>query len=86
MTYGRTYSENPVELPLHLPQLEPTGRESCKICDHVKLWRAAYRTGIGTPDGYADMSKVTDCNLELRNHPHQPRVMALPIKPPSVSA
>ncbi|EME98049.1 hypothetical protein H340_23373 [Streptomyces mobaraensis NBRC 13819 = DSM 40847] len=66
--------------------LEPAPVEGCKVCAHCANWRRAYRTGVGTSDGYANLSAASDCNMEIRNHPHQPRKVALPIRPPAVTA
>lgn len=79
------YPEPPADLPLRLA-LEPTPVEGCKVCTHAVAWRHAYRTGRGTPDGYANQSAASDCNVEIRNHPHEPRKMTLPVKPPVVAS
>ncbi len=78
-------SEPLADLPLRL-NLEPTPVEGCEVCRHAVAWRWAYRTGRGTPDGYTNQSAASECNAEIRNHPHEPRVMALPIKPPAVAS
>ncbi len=54
------------------------------MCAHAAAWRQAYRTGNGTTDGYTNQSRAVDCSLEIRNHPHEPRVMGLPIDAPAV--
>ncbi|MFK8849270.1 hypothetical protein [Streptomyces sp. Ac-502] len=80
----RSYPEPPVVLPLRAPSLEPTPVEGCAVCALAAAWRRAYRTGKGTADGRTDHSAAVDCSLEIRNHPHEPRVMGLPINIPAV--
>ncbi|WP_052865614.1 hypothetical protein [Streptomyces niger] len=79
-----SYSEPPVDLPARASSLEPAPVEGCKVCAHAAAWRQAFRTGNGTTDGYTNQSRAVDCSLEIRNHPHQPRVTGLPIDPPAV--
>ncbi|MFH8344655.1 hypothetical protein [Streptomyces sp. NPDC018045] len=78
----RSYSEPLVELPL--PDLWPVPVEGCPVCAHAASWRTAYETGNGAPNGYVDRSAAADCNVEIRNHPHERRMVALPIGPPVV--
>jgi len=59
----RTCQEPVIELPHHdLPE-EPGPAEGCDVCNALDRRRTAARQ-VG------DMSKVTDCNVELRRHPH----------------
>ncbi|MCP3819089.1 hypothetical protein NLX86_13490 [Streptomyces sp. A3M-1-3] len=54
--------------PIHLalPVLEPTPVDGCKVCGALgKQPEAARRSG--------DMSQVSDCNVEVRNHPRRHR-------------
>ncbi|MFD7665781.1 hypothetical protein [Streptomyces sp. NPDC059788] len=80
----RSYPEPPVTLPMHAPSLEPAPVEGCKVCASAAAWRRAYRTGKGTADGYTNHSAALDCSLEIRNHPHEPRVLGLPTAEPAV--
>ncbi|WP_199836195.1 hypothetical protein [Streptomyces sp. NRRL F-4489] len=51
--------------PVHLrePLPEPVPAEGCDVCGALAEQRArAHAAG--------DWSKVTDCNVELRRHPH----------------
>ncbi|UNO42315.1 hypothetical protein [Streptomyces sp. MST-110588] len=77
-----SYSEPSVHLPL--PGLPPVPVEGCPVCAHAAVWRTAYETGNGAPSGYVDRSAASDCNVEIRNHPHVRRMVALPINPPAV--
>ncbi|WP_030668073.1 hypothetical protein [Streptomyces rimosus] len=80
----RSYPEPPVDLPTQVPSLEPVPVQDCKVCAHAAAWRRAYRTGQGTADGYTNHSAALDCSLEIRNHPHEPRVLGLPVNAPAV--
>ncbi|GCD42822.1 hypothetical protein [Streptomyces paromomycinus] len=79
----RSCPEPPVELPLRAPSLKPAPVEGCAVCAHAAAWRQAYRTGNGTADGYTNRSAAVDCSLEIRNHPHEPRVTRLPVDAPA---
>ncbi|WP_241267718.1 hypothetical protein [Streptomyces chrestomyceticus] len=79
-----SYPEPPVDLPVRASSLEPAPVEGCKVCVHAAAWRQAYRTGKGTADGYTNQSGALDCSVEIRNHPHEPRVIGLPINAPVV--
>ncbi|MEU7156729.1 hypothetical protein [Streptomyces chrestomyceticus] len=83
-TRHRGYPEPPVVLPVRAPSLEPVPVQDCKVCAHAAAWRRAYRTGKGTADGYTDHSAALDCSLEIRNHPHEPRVTGLPTTAPAL--
>ncbi|WP_050512131.1 hypothetical protein [Streptomyces rimosus] len=83
-TPHRGSPEPPVNLPMRAPSLEPVPVDGCEVCAHAVVWRRAYRTGKGTADGYTNHSAALDCSLEIRNHPHEPRVMGLPIDAPAV--
>ncbi|ARZ66874.1 hypothetical protein SMD11_1213 [Streptomyces albireticuli] len=63
--------------------LRPAPVHGCQICIRAAAWRAAYETGRGAPHGYADLAAASGCSQEIRNHPHEPRVFALPIAPPT---
>lgn len=52
-----------VELPCHAPPEEPRPTKGCDICCALDRQRTVARqTG--------DLSRVTDCNVEMRRHPH----------------
>ncbi|MCR8578955.1 hypothetical protein NE399_33510 [Streptomyces sp. Isolate_219] len=51
---------------LSLPPASPTPAEGCGVCTALAKQRAA-----AAAEG--DHSRVTDCNIELRNHPHRRR-------------
>lgn len=51
-----------VELPLRVT-LEPTPVEGCGVCSALSKQRHEARAD-------QNMSRVSDCNVELRNHPH----------------
>ncbi|MEU7185619.1 hypothetical protein [Streptomyces sp. NPDC045369] len=72
----RSYPEPPVVLPVPV--------EGCDACAHAAAWRQAYRTGKGTADGCTNRSAAADCSLEIRDHPHHPRVTGLPLGTPAV--
>ncbi|MFH8752801.1 hypothetical protein ACH4GK_35925 [Streptomyces rimosus] len=80
----RSCPEPPVDLPAQSPSLEPAPVQDCGVCAHAAAWRRAYRTGKGTADGYTNHSAALDCSLEIRNHPHEPRVPGLPLHTPAV--
>lgn len=54
----------PVHLGLPLP--EPQGAPGCGVCDALVAQRRTARLR-------GDLSGVTDCNVELRNHGRAPR-------------
>lgn len=60
-----TYAQSPVELPLRMnPQPVPVDGCGVGVCAAlVGQRREAVRSG--------DYTTVSDCNVELRNHPHQ---------------
>ncbi|MFD3352601.1 hypothetical protein [Streptomyces fradiae] len=60
-----TATLRPVHLGLPLP--EPVGAPGCGVCDALVAQRRAARLR-------GDMSRVTDCNVELRNHQRPPHV------------
>ncbi|MFZ4265996.1 hypothetical protein [Streptomyces arboris] len=62
MTEPTTYSTGTLELPLYLPELEPTPVEGCAGCAELANVRDRARTG-------GDLTTVTDCNVFLRRHP-----------------
>ncbi len=65
MTLPRTYPSRPVELPLRLDG-DPEPVEGCDVCQALGSQRSEAREG-------RDVSKVSDCNVEIRNHPHKGR-------------
>lgn len=54
--------DGPVHLALPVP--EPKGTPGCRVCAALVAERAAARRR-------GDLSKVSDCNVELRNHEHR---------------
>ncbi|MCK7628191.1 hypothetical protein MUU72_34775 [Streptomyces sp. RS10V-4] len=54
--------------PMHLPGLfpapEPEPVAGCDVCGALARQRACARAA-------GDLSKVVDCNVELRSHPHE---------------
>ncbi len=80
----RSYPEPPVDPPMRSPSLEPVPVQGCEVCAHAAAWRRAYRTGRGTADACTNHSAALDCSLEIRNHPHEPRVLGLPVNAPAV--
>ncbi|GFE24158.1 hypothetical protein YWIDRAFT_00760 [Streptomyces sp. SceaMP-e96] len=62
MTEPTKYPTAPAELPLWM-DLEPVPVPGCDVCGALARERdAARRAGDG--------SKVSDCNVEIRRHPH----------------
>lgn len=61
----KTYGQSPVE-PTPLPTCAPTGHPDCDVCGALIEQREQAR-------GRADMSRVSDCNVEIRRHPHPRR-------------
>nr|WP_254878622.1 hypothetical protein [Streptomyces sp. NA04227] len=59
MTNPLTYPENPVELPM--PRADPDPVPGCEVCSALVEERAEARSA-------GNGSKVTDLNIELRNH------------------
>jgi hypothetical protein len=62
MTEPTRYQTAPVVLPLRL-ELEPVPVAGCDVCGALDRQRTEYRR-------LRDMTRVTDCNVELRQHPH----------------
>ncbi|MEW1569649.1 hypothetical protein AB0454_42810 [Streptomyces sp. NPDC093509] len=60
MTQQTTTDDRPVDLALPLDQPEPVPR--CDVCAAL----ARQRTEA---EAVRDWSKVTDCNVEIRDHP-----------------
>jgi len=52
-----------VELPHYDPPEAPLPAKGCDICGALAQQRAEARER-------GDMSRVTDCNVEMRRHPH----------------
>lgn len=65
MTVTKTYPGPPVELPLRLDG-DPPPEPGCDVCSALDRERSEAR-------GDRDMSKVSDLNVEIRNHPHKGR-------------
>ncbi|MCX5378564.1 hypothetical protein [Streptomyces sp. NBC_00091] len=57
-----TYAQPPVELPLRTDP-EPEPMAGCGVCAALGGQRREARL-------LSDHSTVSDCNVELRNHPH----------------
>ncbi|RSS98853.1 hypothetical protein EF910_37685 [Streptomyces sp. WAC07149] len=57
-----TYAQSPVELPLRTGP-EPYPAAGCGVCAALATQRRDARL-------LGDYSTVSDCNVELRNHPH----------------
>lgn len=51
---------------LEVPVLEPVAVEGCDICEALAKQREEWRK-------VANFSKVSDCNVELAQHPHMKR-------------
>jgi hypothetical protein len=65
MTLPRTYPGPPVELPLRLDG-DPRPVADCDVCQALDKQRSEARA-------QREMSKVSDLNVEIRNHPHKGR-------------
>lgn len=63
MTLPNTYPGPPVELPLRLDG-DPNPAADCDVCQALSEQRSEAHAK-------RDMSKVSDCNIEIRNHPHR---------------
>ncbi|MDJ1133405.1 hypothetical protein [Streptomyces iconiensis] len=61
----KTYGQSPLETP-SLFTREPVGHPGCDVCGALVEQRENAR-------GRDDMSRVSDCNVEIRRHPHQER-------------
>ncbi|CAM5455677.1 hypothetical protein LYO46_13500 [Streptomyces purpurascens] len=57
-------SKSPVERRLPLPEPEPVS--GCPECQRFARQRETARSE-------SDMSRVSDCNVHIRRHPHRPR-------------
>ncbi|MEV7525540.1 hypothetical protein [Streptomyces sp. NPDC091371] len=62
MTSPTDYQTAPVELPMRAT-LEPVPVEGCDVCVELDKQRSHHRL-------MRDGSGVSDCNVEMRNHPH----------------
>jgi hypothetical protein len=60
---GPTVQEDPISLTDPLEHLEPVPVEGCRICAALGRQRAEAREA-------GDLSKVSDCNVEIYLHPH----------------
>ncbi|WP_405702688.1 hypothetical protein [Streptomyces sp. NBC_00069] len=56
-----------IELPMHPDRDDPVPTPGCGVCEALDRQRAVARAK-------GDMSKVSDCNVELRNHQRGERV------------
>ncbi|MGR8010376.1 hypothetical protein [Streptomyces hypolithicus] len=65
MTNPTTYSGLPVELPLRL-EADPPPAVNCDVCQALSEERREARAK-------GDMSRVSDVNVEIRQHPHKKR-------------
>lgn len=65
MTNPTTYPSPPVELPLRL-EGDPHPAPGCDVCGALSGERSEARAA-------GNMSKVSDVNVEIRNHPHGKR-------------
>lgn len=65
MTNPTPYPSPPVELPLRL-DTDPPPVPGCDVCGALSEERSEARA-------MGDMSKVSDMNVEIRNHPHKER-------------
>ncbi|MFE9765132.1 hypothetical protein ACFYPC_11455 [Streptomyces sp. NPDC005808] len=63
-TRSQTIMTGPVHLPEPTPPPQPV--PGCGVCSALDRQRAEH-TATGDP------SKATDCNVEIRNHPHPAR-------------
>lgn len=65
MTNPTTYPSPPVELPLSL-EGDPPPVGGCDVCQALSEERSRAQTK-------GDLSKVSDVNVEIRQHPHKKR-------------
>ncbi|WP_330175184.1 hypothetical protein OG875_17665 [Streptomyces sp. NBC_01498] len=65
MTDPTTYSVPPIELPLNFPS-DPAPVAGCDVCQALGGERGEARAK-------GDLSKVSDVNVEIRQHPHEKR-------------
>jgi hypothetical protein len=63
MSEPTRYATRPVELPLRL-DTDPLPVPGCDVCGALDRERREAR-------GKGDMSKVSDVNVEIRDHPHK---------------
>ncbi|MEU8693014.1 hypothetical protein [Streptomyces sp. NPDC048665] len=63
MTSPKTYPSDPIELPLRL-DADPKPAADCRVCQALDKQRSEARAKH-------NMSKVSDLNIEIRNHPHK---------------
>ncbi|MEU3220062.1 hypothetical protein [Streptomyces sp. NPDC006971] len=59
----RTWQGPVIELPHHDLPAEPDPVEGCDVCAALADQRAAAQRA-------GDASRVADCNVEMRRHPH----------------
>lgn len=62
MSDARTMMTPPVYVSL--PPVPPKPTEDCGVCTALAKQRA-------DAEARGDFSRVSDCNIELRNHPHR---------------
>ncbi|MFI1017425.1 hypothetical protein [Streptomyces sp. NPDC020965] len=79
MTEPFRSQEKPVELPMLPVPAPPAPMADCTLCGLLDAWRTAHND----PRHSAyDPSSGIDCNVEIRNHPHDPPRMTLPARVP----
>ncbi|MFJ8192792.1 hypothetical protein ACIQ8D_23975 [Streptomyces sp. NPDC096094] len=61
----RTKEMEPAPL-VGMPLPDPAPSATCDVCQALARQRAAARDA-------GNLSRVSDCNVEIRNHPHKPR-------------
>lgn len=61
----RTKEMEPAPI-LGIPLAEPLASEACDVCQALARQRSAARAE-------GNLSRVSDCNVEIRNHPHPER-------------
>ncbi|MBW1596533.1 hypothetical protein [Streptomyces sp. JJ38] len=61
-----TDGPSPVHLPDPFPAPEPPPAPGCDVCRALAAQRLEARNR-------GDLSAATDCNVEIRNHPHRTR-------------
>ncbi|MFE9880472.1 hypothetical protein [Streptomyces sp. NPDC005784] len=64
MKQQTTMDDGPIDLPLPLDRPEPAPQ--CGVCAALTR-QGAEAVAVG------DYSKASDCNIEIRNHPHRGR-------------
>ena len=65
LTNPTTFPGPPIDLPLRF-ETDPEPADGCDVCAALDKEREAARAR-------GDMSKVSDMNVEIRQHPHKQR-------------